>query len=268
VISSHLFLTGLAVTGGADLALFLLTFLVARIVRRWNVVDITWGLSFVVAAAASFAWSTQLHHGDTARRVLVLVLTCLWGLRLSAFIGWRSRGKGEDPRYHDIMARGTGSRTVRALTVVFLPQAVLSWLVSMPVQMAMYLRPPAGPLAWVGTAVWGLGLFFEAAGDAQMSAFRSDPANKGQVMDRGLWHYTRHPNYFGDATVWTGLFLIAAGRWPGVLTFFSPLVMLYFLYFKSGKGLLEKSMADSRPGYREYMQRTSGFLPLPPRRRA
>jgi steroid 5-alpha reductase family enzyme len=190
----------------------------------------------------------------------------VWGLRLAGFIGLRSRGKGEDPRYEKIMARGSGSTTVKALKVIFLPQAVISWLVSIPVQLAMYLKGPAGALAWVGAAVWCFGLFFEAVGDAQMAAFRSDPANKGTIMDRGLWRYTRHPNYFGDATVWTGLYLIAAGRWPGAVTFFSPLLMLYFLYFRSGKAMLEKMMAKSRPGYREYMERTSGFIPLPPRR--
>jgi steroid 5-alpha reductase family enzyme len=164
------------------------------------------------------------------------------------------------------MEKGSGSTQVRALTIIFGPQAFLSWFVSLPVQIAMYLRAPTGWLTGVGVAVWAVGIFFEAVGDAQMAAFRADPANRGQIMDRGLWRYTRHPNYFGDAAVWTGLFLIAAQRWPGVTTVASPFAMLYFLYFKSGKGLLEKSMAANRPGYREYMERTSGFFPLPPRR--
>jgi steroid 5-alpha reductase family enzyme len=266
VIDAHYFLTGLAVTAAAEVVLFLATYLAAVALGRWNVVDVTWGASFVVVAAVSFAWSAQVPHADATRRILVLALTGLWGLRLSGYIAWRSRGHGEDPRYRAIMEKGSGSTQVRALTIIFGPQAFLSWFVSLPVQIAMYLRAPTGWLTGVGVAVWAVGIFFEAVGDAQMAAFRADPANRGQIMDRGLWRYTRHPNYFGDAAVWTGLFLIAAQRWPGVTTVASPFAMLYFLYFKSGKGLLEKSMAANRPGYREYMERTSGFFPLPPRR--
>lgn len=266
MIDTHLFLTGLAVTGAAELAVFLVTFAVSRLVGRWNVVDVTWGASLVVVALVSFAWSAQVHHGNLLRRVLVLALTAVWGLRLAGYIARRSRGHGEDPRYAAIVAKAKGNPVLHAFGVIFLAQAFLSWVVSLPVQMAMYLRSSTGPLTWVGVAVWAIGLFFEATGDAQMAAFRRDPANRGRVMDRGLWRYTRHPNYFGDACVWAGLYLIAAQRWPGATTIISPFVMVYFLYFKSGKGLLERNLADSRPGYRDYMQRTSGFLPLPPRR--
>lgn len=264
--AAHWFLTGLAVTAGATLLLFLGTCAVARLVGRWNVVDVTWGLSFAVVAATALGWSAQVPDGNTVRRVLVLVLTAAWGLRLAVYIGLRSRGRGEDPRYAEMFEKAGGSPTAFALRMVFLPQALIAWFVSMPVQMAMYERAGVGPLVWLGCAVWVVGLFFESVGDAQMARFRRDPANKGSVMDRGLWRYTRHPNYFGDAAVWFGLFLIAADRWPGVTSVLSPLAMLYFLYFKSGKGLLEKSMAESRPGYRDYMERTSGFLPLPPKR--
>jgi steroid 5-alpha reductase family enzyme len=184
---------------------------------------------------------------------------------LSAYIWWRSRGAGEDPRYERLMARAGGSKAAHALVAIFAPQAFLAWFVSLPVQITMYQRSGPGPLTWLGAAVWAVGLFFEAAGDAQMAAFRRDPANRGQVMDRGLWRYTRHPNYFGDATVWLGLYLIAADAWPGPLAVLSPLAMLYFLYFKSGKGLLEKDLSTSKPGYADYVRRTSGFLPLPPR---
>ena len=264
--ATHWFLTGLALTAAANLVVFLATWMVGRKVGRWNVVDTTWGLSFAVVAAVSFGWSIQA-DGDATRRVLVLALTVVWGLRLAGYIGVRSRGKGEDPRYAEILARAPGNRDVYALRIVILTQAFLSWLVSMPVQVAMYERAPGTGLMWAGVALWAVGFFFESVGDAQMARFRNDPANRGKVMDRGLWRYTRHPNYFGDASVWLGLYLIAASRWPGVTTFLSPVAMLYFLYFKSGKGLLERNMADSRAGYREYMQRTSGFVPLPPRRR-
>ena len=261
------FLTGLAVSAGVSALVFAVAWLAARRAGRWNVVDVAWGLSFVLVGAASFGWSAPA-PASAARRVLVLVLVAVWGLRLAGYIWLRSRGRGEDPRYAAIMSRARGSQTVHALRVVFAPQALLAWFISLPVQAAMYERNGPGALTWAGAAVWAVGLFFEAVGDAQMAAFRRDPANRGQVMDRGLWRYTRHPNYFGDATVWVGLYLVAASTWEGALTVLSPLAMLYFLYFKSGKGLLEKDLSRSKPGYADYVRRTSGFLPLPPRRPA
>lgn len=259
------FLTGMAVTGAVSVVLFVATWVAARRVGRWNVVDTVWGLAFVAIAAASFGWSAAA-AASPVRRGLVLALVTAWGLRLAGYIGWRSRGGGEDPRYAALIRRARGSESLYAMAVIFLPQVFLSWFVSLPVQIAMYQRSAPGPLVWAGTAVWAIGLFFEAVGDAQMAAFRNDPANRGRVMDRGLWRYTRHPNYFGDATVWTGLYLMAAAAWPGPLTIASPAAMLYFLYFKSGKALLEKDLSGSKPGYAAYVERTSGFFPLPPRR--
>lgn len=264
--ASGRFLTGMAVTAAVSIGLFLAAWIAAKKVGRWNLVDTLWGAAFVAIAVASFIWSGTV-GASTSRRVLVLVLVGIWGSRLAGYIGWRSRRAGEDPRYAAIMQRSRGSESLYALTVIFLPQAVIAWLVSLPTQIAMYQRAGPGPLVWIGAAVWAVGLFFEAVGDAQMSAFRSDPANRGQVMDRGLWHYTRHPNYFGDATVWVGLYLVAASTWPGPLTIASPIAMLYFLYFKSGKALLEKDLSSSKPGYASYVERTSGFFPLPPRGR-
>jgi steroid 5-alpha reductase family enzyme len=264
--ATHDFLTGLPVTLGAVVLLFLLGWLAALRLGRFNVVDVVWGLGFVVAAVTAFAWTTGA-GACPGRRVLVLVLVCLWAGRLSAYIGWRSRGHGEDPRYDAMLRRARGSRAGWALRNVFLLQAVIAWFVSLPVQVAMAERSPLSWVTWVGVAVWALGVFFESVGDAQMQAFRRDPANRGQVMDRGLWRYTRHPNYFGDACVWVGLWLVAAQQWQGVLTLLSPAVMVWFLAFKTGKPMLEAAMARSKPGYAEYMERTSGFFPLPPRRR-
>ena len=155
---------------------------------------------------------------------------------------------------------------VYALRSIYLTQAVALWFISLPVQVSMFERSEPGVLLWVGTAVWAVGLFFETVGDAQLNRFRADPSTKGQVMDRGLWRYTRHPNYFGDATVWWGLWLIAAQQWAGVLTILSPLLMTWTLTRKTGKPLLEQGMADRRPGYADYVARTSGFFPLPPKR--
>jgi steroid 5-alpha reductase family enzyme len=139
------------------------------------------------------------------------------------------------------------------------------WFVSLPVQVAMYERSTPGALTWIGTAVFSLGLFFEAVGDWQLSRFKADPDSKGKVMDRGLWHYTRHPNYFGDACVWWGLYLIAAQQWQGAFTILSTVLMTYTLANGTGKPTLERGMADRRPGYTDYIRRTSGFIPLPPR---
>jgi steroid 5-alpha reductase family enzyme len=258
------FLTGLALSFGATLVLFVLSWLVALRLGRYNVVDVVWGTAFVVIGVVSFAWSAG-HGVDTWRRVLPLALVAIWGLRLSAYIGIRSRGKGEDPRY-DALLGDRPNRALRALGIVFVLQAVVAWFISLPVQAAMYIRSGWAPLAFVGGAVWLIGMFFETVGDAQLNGFRSNPANRGKVMDRGLWRYTRHPNYFGDATVWAGLYLVAAQHWVGALTVASPVLMAWFLSFKTGKPLLEKQMAETKPGYRDYIQRTSGFFPLPPKR--
>jgi steroid 5-alpha reductase family enzyme len=194
-----------------------------------------------------------------------MVLTCLWGLRLAIYLGLRSRGQGEDPRYDDILNRTKGSRATYALFAVFLVQAIVLWFISLPVQAAMYQRAVVWPLVIAGTALWVIGVFFESVGDRQLARFRASPDNKGHVMDRGLWRYTRHPNYFGDACVWLGLYLIGAGHWVGAAMVLSPALMIWFLAFKTGGPLLERRMAKTKPGYADYMRRTSSFIPLPPR---
>jgi steroid 5-alpha reductase family enzyme len=260
----HPFLTGLGLTAAVTLTVFLLSWLVAVAIGRYNVVDVVWGLSFIAIALTSFLWSHG-HQVDTWRRLLVLDLVTIWGARLSVYIGLRSIGMGEDPRYDAILGNAP-NRARRALGTVFVLQAVISWFISLPVQAAMYVRSGWSFLAYAGIAIWLIGLFFEAVGDAQMTAFRNDPANQGLVMDRGLWRYSRHPNYFGDATAWAGLWLIAAQHWIGALTLASPALMAWFLSFKTGKPLLEKQMARTKPGYADYVKRTSGFFPLPPKK--
>ncbi len=264
--ASGAFLAGLGVTAGVLVALFVGTWLVALRVGRFNVVDVTWGLAFVAVAAASFAWSAG-SGADLARRSLVLALVTVWGVRLAAYIGWRSRGHGEDPRYERMLARARGSRAAYALVQVFLLQAAIAWFVSLPVQAAMYERSAPGGFAVAGGALWLLGLGFEAVGDAQLAAFKRDPGNAGRVLDRGLWRYTRHPNYFGEACLWAGLYLVAAQHWVGALTVLSPVLMTYFVAFKSGKPMLEAQLARTKPGYADYVARTSGFVPRPPKRR-
>jgi steroid 5-alpha reductase family enzyme len=238
------------------------TFAVARVVGRHSVVDVAWGLGFAVVAVVS----GLLASGDPARRLLVTALTVIWGVRLAAHIAWRARGGGEDPRYEKLLADAPGSRDAYALRKIYLTQGPVLWFVSLPVQVAALEKGPLGLLAWIGTAVWLVGFVFETVGDFQLSRFRADPTSRGQVMDRGLWRYTRHPNYFGDACVWWGLFLIACDHWTGLLTVLSPVLMTFFLVKGTGKPLLEEGMKSTRPGYEEYAARTSGFVPLPPKR--
>jgi len=200
--------------------------------------------------------------------MLVLALTAVWGLRLAAHIFRRNHGRGEDPRYERMLRQRTGSVTRFVAEQIYLPQGAIMWVVSLPLQVAMYATGPLGPAAAVGSAVWLVGMAFEATGDWQLTRFRADPANRGRVMKRGLWRYTRHPNYFGDVCVWWGLFLIACDRWIGLLTVVSPLLMTHLLVNVTGKALLERQMNRTRgQAYADYVARTSGFFPLPPRRR-
>jgi steroid 5-alpha reductase family enzyme len=230
---------------------------------RHTVVDVAWGLGFVAIAVAAFLAG----DGDPGRSWLVLALTAGWGLRLGAHIHRRSRGRGEDPRYEELLAKAPpGGRTAFAVRRIYLTQGVVMWFVSLPVQVAMVQPQGLGALAWAGAAVWAVGLFFETVGDWQLERFRAEPSNRGRVLDTGLWHYTRHPNYFGDACVWWGLWLVAASAWPGVLFVLSPLAMTWNLAKGTGAALLEKDIADRRPDYADYVRRTSGFVPLPPRK--
>ena len=157
-------------------------------------------------------------------------------------------------------------RQVYALRRVYLPQGVVMFFVSLTIQVGMFATGGVGWLAFAGVLLWILGFVFETVGDWQLTRFKADPAKRGTVLNTGLWRYTRHPNYFGDAAVWAGLFLVTADSWPGVLTILSPALMIWTLAGKTGKPLTEKAMS-ARPGYKEYIDSTSGFLPLPPRRR-
>jgi steroid 5-alpha reductase family enzyme len=185
---------------------------------------------------------------------------------LAQHIARRTIGKPEDPRYAALLSKAKGNPDLYALRMVYLLQGILAFVISAPIQVGAFEHGSVGVLAWIGVAVWILGVTFEAVGDRQMEAFRRNPANKGKVIDVGLWRYTRHPNYFGDACVWWGIFLVAAERWPGVLTVLAPILMTLLLTKGSGVRILEKHMAG-RTGWDEYKQRTSSFIPLPPKRR-
>ncbi|WP_432560563.1 DUF1295 domain-containing protein [Granulicoccus sp. GXG6511] len=246
-------------------ALIVITWLVGRRLRRFAIIDVVWGLGFVVAAIVAFVASAG--HGDEGRRLLLLVITAVWGLRLAGYLAWRQRDGAEDPRYVDLLERAPeGKGELHMLTKVYAFQLIVMFLVAMVQIVGMFATGPLTWVAWVGVGVWVIGMFFETVGDAQLAAFKADPANRGAIMDRGVWAWTRHPNYFGDTAVWWGLFLIAASSWPGVLTILSPVLMTWALAFRTGKPLTEQRMAG-RPGWAEYARRTSGFVPLPPKRR-
>lgn len=259
------FAAGLGWAALAALAVMLVTFAVAVRCGMHRVVDIAWGLAFAAVALVSCAASAGA--GDPVRRWLVTGLTVLWGVRLAAHIARRGAGHGEDPRYERMLAKAPGNRNLYALRMVYLLQGVLVVLVSLPVQAAMYIPGPVSAFAWVGTVLVLTGVVFEAVGDRQLARFKADPAHRGQIMDRGLWSWTRHPNYFGDFCVWWGLFLIGCDSGAvAALTVVSPLVMSYLLIWGSGKRLLERHMAE-RPGFAAYAARTSGFFPRPPKKR-
>ncbi|MFB7170788.1 DUF1295 domain-containing protein [Streptomyces sp. NPDC056254] len=259
----HALGAGLAAGAAVATAVLLTAFAIGTHLRLHRVADIAWGLAFSGVAVTTYLLSAG--HGDPGRRLLVAAATVVWGLRLSAHLAWRSRGHGEDPRYTALLDKARGNRTWYALRTVYLLQAALVWLVSLPVQAASYADAPVGFLGVLGLALWAAGVGFEAVGDHQLARFREDPANRGRIMDGGLWAWTRHPNYFGDCLVWWGLYLLACTSLTSALPLLlSPVVMTALLTAGSGKRLLEKHMGD-RPGYAEYAARTSGFLPLPPR---
>jgi steroid 5-alpha reductase family enzyme len=255
----------LLASAGAIALLMITTWLVSLLVHDASIVDIVWGLGFVVVAATA----AIVGDGFDERRYVLLVLVGVWGLRLSGYLAWRNLGHGEDFRYVAMRKKFGGSFWWISLFQVFMLQGVLMWIVSLPVQLSATAVEPAtfGPLAFAGVAVWTVGLLFETIGDAQLASFKSEPHNKGRVMDKGLWRYTRHPNYFGDFCIWWGIFLIAAETVPGRYGIIGPIVMSTLLIKVSGVAMLERTIGKRRPGYVDYVERTSAFFPRPPKRR-
>lgn len=251
------------------LGLVLLLWVVSLQIDDVSFVDSFWGGGMALLALAS--WLRLAEPGPLA--TLLMAMTVLWGGRLAIHLYRRWRREGEDPRYARMMRkpREQGRFAIAALTKVFLGQAVLLFVVSSPAQAGIVAAggvQPISGLALVGFALWLIGIVFEWVGDWQLARFRADPANKGEVMDRGLWRYTRHPNYFGDACAWWGIWLAAAsaGWWIAAWTVAGPLFLTFTLTRWSGKPLLEAGMAKRRPGYADYVRRTSGFFPLPPKK--
>jgi steroid 5-alpha reductase family enzyme len=240
----------------AMLVLGFVAWVLATARRNVGLVDIFWPVFFMLGALAYCVAGEA--YGP--RSWLVLALVTPWALRLAGYLAVRNWGAAEDYRYRAIRARNEPGFTWKSLYLVFGLQAVLAWVISAPLAGAITGQAPLGPLDAVGAALTLFGIVYEAVADAQLARFKADPANQGAVMDRGVWRYTRHPNYFGEFCVWWGLYAIALGAGAG-WTIFGPLAMTLLLLKVSGVALLEKDIAERRPAYRDYIARTNAFFP-------
>lgn len=252
----------LVANAGLVLAMMVAVWLLSLWLRDSSIVDIAWGLGFVLVGAATFVAA----EGWEPRKALVTALTAVWGFRLSLHIHLRNRGRGEDPRYAAWREEHGALWPLRSLFTVFLLQGLLLWLISLPVQAAQVAMEPAR-FTWldaVGVALWAVGLGIETIADGQLMAFKRDTRNAGRVLTTGLWRYSRHPNYFGEAVLWWGLWLIAASTVPGRWTILSPILLTWLLRRVSGVPMTERLM-EGRPGYREYVERTNAFVMWRPR---
>jgi steroid 5-alpha reductase family enzyme len=234
-------------------------------IKNVSIVDLFWGLGFVVTG-----WFYYFHtEGLESRKLVLMIMVTVWGLRLSGYLTWRNAGKGEDFRYRQFR-KDYGEKRYWWISFfqTFLLQGVLMWLISVPLLGAQYLsvNRHLGVLDFAGIILWVIGITFETGGDYQLARFKADPSNKGKVLNSGFWKYTRHPNYFGDTAAWWGygLLSMAAGSFLPAL---GSLLMTALIIKVSGVALLEKSLVSDKPGYREYVERTSAFIPWFPKKK-
>ena len=236
-------------------------FFAALIRQRNDIADVGWGIGFILVALTSL----RLNGSATPRKLLVLVLVVLWGLRLAVHLGMRNRGKKEDYRYKRWREDWGENWILRSYLQVFMLQGVFMLLITFPIMLTMtYDVRPLSLLDLIGVVVWGFGFFFESVGDYQLARFLANPENRGRIMKYGLWQYTRHPNYFGEVTQWWGVFLIVLSvpnAWMGVI---GPLAISYLILKVSGIPMLEKAF-EGKPEWEEYKRRTSAFFPWLPR---
>jgi steroid 5-alpha reductase family enzyme len=248
-------------------ALFFLLWLVNLATRDPSFIDSWWALGMVV-----IAWATFLSVGQAGGHATLLTALCtIWGLRLGLYLLWRWRAHGPDRRYATMMAHAQSERgwgyAKASLLLVFALQLPLQFIVSLPVQLGqMNAVAPLTPIAWFGAALAIVGILFESIGDFQLVAFKANPANRGKVLQTGLWRYTRHPNYFGDACVWWGLWLIAFDAGFGLWSMVGPIVLTVLLTRWSGVPTVEGRMRHKHPEYEAYVARTSSFVPRLPKR--
>lgn len=229
--------------------------------RDVSIVDGMWSLMFLIAALC-YASSIDLL---SARSVLIVSLVLLWSVRLSAHIFWRNHGTDEDYRYRQIRENNSPNFEFKSLYIVFGLQAVLAWVISLPLLPAITSSGGPGLLVFAAVTLWTIGFVFESVGDYQLTRFKAVASNSGKVLDTGLWRYTRHPNYFGDFCIWWAFYLFAlnAGAW---WTIVSPLLMSFLLLKVSGVALLERDIGERRPKYADYIARTNAFFPGPRRK--
>ena len=260
------FITYFLIGGLVIFSLMFVLWLISLLLKNSSIVDIFWGAGFVLSAWLYFFITPD---GIFARKILIVVLATLWGLRLTFHILTRNWGKPEDYRYQKWRQESGKIWWLKSLFQVFILQGVLMWVISTPLLAAQFFNR-AQALNWLdylAIPVWMIGFFFESAGDLQLVQFRKNPENKNKILNTGVWKVTRHPNYFGDSTQWWAFYMIAlsAGAW---WTIFSPILMTFFLIKVSGVALLEKNLAANKPGYKEYMATTSAFIPWFPKKPA
>ena len=239
------------------------TWIISLIIKNASIVDIVWGAGFAVT---SWVLAATV-DGDSGRQTLLAVMVGLWGMRLALYLAKRNLGHGEDWRYKAMRKKKGKNFGIISLVTVFGLQGVLMWTVSLPVIIGNADDSPGvGPIAVMGILLWIVGLTFEAVGDYQLAKFKKDPNNATKVMDKGLWSLTRHPNYFGDALLWWGIGIVGAETGSGIFGLIGPVVMTFFLLKISGVPMLERSLSRRREGYADYVARTSGFIPRPPKK--
>ena len=237
---------------------------VSVIIKNVSIVDLFWGFGFVLTAGFYFLNS----DGLLLRKVILMTLVAIWGLRLSVYLAWRNHGKGEDFRYRQFRKNyGENHYWWISFFQTFLLQGILMWLISAPLLGVQFFGQDKaiGIFDYTGVLFWIIGFMFEAGGDFHLALFRSNPDNKGKVLDKGFWRYTRHPNYFGDSSVWWGygFICIAAGSYIPVL---GSVLMTALIIKVSGVALLEKSLKEQKPQYKEYIEKTSAFIPWFPKK--
>jgi steroid 5-alpha reductase family enzyme len=259
------FITTHLIIGLVILVLMTLLWLVSLALKNSSIVDIFWGTGFVIVAWVAYPLTADV---SLDRRLLLNLLVTIWGLRLSLHILTRNWGKPEDFRYQAWREEAGAAWWWRSFFKVFFLQGVLMWIISTPL-IFVQVSSQSGRLMWldyVAVLIWLFGFTFEALGDWQLRRFRVDPANKGKVLNTGVWRYSRHPNYFGDAAQWWAYYLLAlaSGGW---WTIFSPIIMTGLLLRVSGVSLLEKTLKEEKPGYKEYIETTSEFIPWFPRKK-
>ena len=255
----------LVASGLALWAALTLLWLVACDRRDASIIDAFWGPGFALVACIALL----LAPARTGHAVLLAGMTALWAFRLGFHLLRRNLRHGEDRRYRSMREAGGLGWLRRSYVTVFLLQGALIWLISLTLQLGIGLSTPealAHPLTAAGAALFLFGFVFEAVADAQMWRFKSDPANAGRVMNRGLWRWSRHPNYFGEACVWWGLYLAASAASWAALTVCGPILVTVLLTRVSGVPMAERNMRETRPDYRAYAERTSTFIPWPPQR--